>query len=54
MYRDESETLLEADRSDNFAAAFVRNLRCSTVKGTDCSETPLQTSAAQSGVDWLP
>ena len=32
MYRDESETLHEADRSHNFAAAFVRNLRCSTVK----------------------
>jgi len=31
MYRDESETLHEADRSHNFAAAFVRNLRCSAV-----------------------
>eukprot|EP00964_Phaeocystis_antarctica_P105203 scaffold70249_cov85-Phaeocystis_antarctica.AAC.1 len=35
MYRDESETLHEADRSHNFAAAFVRNLRCSGVTNTD-------------------
>jgi len=35
MYRDESETLHEADRSHNFAAAFVRNLRCSAVTSTD-------------------
>ena len=35
MYRDESETLHEADRSHNVAAAFMRNLRCSTVKSTD-------------------
>jgi len=25
----------DPDRSHNFAAAFVRNLRCSTVKSTD-------------------
>ena len=31
MYRDESETLLDGGHSHNFATAFLRNLRCSTV-----------------------
>eukprot|EP00964_Phaeocystis_antarctica_P118325 scaffold82114_cov68-Phaeocystis_antarctica.AAC.2 len=40
MYRDESETLHEADRSHNFAAAFVRNLRCSTHTLATIRNTP--------------
>jgi len=31
MYRDESETLLDVGHSQNFATAFMRNLRCSAV-----------------------
>ena len=41
MYRDESETQRNADLSNSFATAFLRNLRCTTVLSTNVQSVRL-------------
>ena len=54
MYRDESETLIEADRSHNFAAAFVRNLRCSAVTSINVWACQTVKNRLNYNTPWLP
>ena len=54
MYRDELETLIEADRSHSFAAAFVRNLRYSAVTSINVWECQTVKNRLNYNTAWLP
>ena len=54
MYRDESETLLDGGHSHNFAKAFLRNLRCSTVMSIDVWVCQTVKNRLNYNTPWLP
>ena len=54
MYRDGLETHLKVDRSYIFAAAFLRNLRCSAVMSINVWACQTVKNRLNYNTPWLP